>query len=108
MERRFTFDGVAALYDEIRPDYPNAVFDDVVAIANLELRDSILEIGCGTGRATRSFLSRGFRVVAIEPGSELIRVARKNLEDFQKVELIESTFEAWPPEVSAFRLLVAA
>jgi len=75
---------VAALHDEIRPDYPNAVFDDVVAIANLEPGVSILEIGCGTGQATQRFLSRGFRVVAIEPGSELMRVARKNVADFQK------------------------
>ena len=29
MERRFTFDGVASLYDAARPGYPEALFDDV-------------------------------------------------------------------------------
>jgi SAM-dependent methyltransferase len=39
---------------------------------------SILDIGCGSGRDTKYFLSKGFKVTALEPSSELARLAEEN------------------------------
>ncbi len=108
MERRFTFDGVASLYDAARPGYPEALFDDVASAAGLAGDDAILEIGCGTGQATRRLAPRGSRIVALEPGPELIRVARERLADHSNVEFVNSTFEAWPLRPDPFKLVVAA
>ena len=36
MEQRFTFDQVATLYNAARPDYPEALIEDVVSYADLK------------------------------------------------------------------------
>jgi SAM-dependent methyltransferase len=108
MEPRFTFDQIAAVYAAARPGYPEALIDDVISYADLKADDAILEVGCGSGQATKSFAPRGFRIVAIEPGPELILAARESLARFGNVEFVEATFEAWPATPAVFRLLVAA
>jgi ubiquinone/menaquinone biosynthesis C-methylase UbiE len=108
MERRFTFDGVAELYDAARPGYPETLVDQVSRAAGLRPGDRVLEIGCGTGKATRLFAQRGVRVVALEPGSNLIGVARRSLTEFPNIEFIDSTFEEWSPEPATFKLVYAA
>jgi SAM-dependent methyltransferase len=106
MERRFSFDKVAELYQAARPDYPHELFDDVAA--GLAAAGSILEIGAGSGKATEGFLRRRFSVVAIEPGEDLIRVAKERLAELGRVRFVPSTFEAWKPEKPSFDLVVAA
>jgi SAM-dependent methyltransferase len=108
MEQRFTFDAIAALYDAARPDYPDALFVDVAAIAGLAPDDSILEIGCGTGRATQALARWGAPVLALDPGPALLDVARRRLAAFPNVRFAEATFEAWPLEPDAFGLVAAA
>ena len=58
-ERRTTFDQVPELYDRARPGYPPELFDDLELVAGLTPDSSVLEIGAGTGQATRSFADRG-------------------------------------------------
>jgi ubiquinone/menaquinone biosynthesis C-methylase UbiE len=108
VEQRFTFDQVASVYSNARPDYPDALVDDVVAYADLKPNDRILEVGCGTGQATKSFAKRGFPILATDPGSEMLRGARESLAGFSNVEFLQTTFEAWPTDRAAFRLIIAA
>jgi hypothetical protein len=68
---RRTFDTAADLYEAARPSYPDELFDDLVELAALEPGDRLLEIGCATGKATRSLLERGFSVVCVELGAQL-------------------------------------
>jgi SAM-dependent methyltransferase len=108
MERRFTFDQVANLYRASRPDYPESLVDDVVSYADLKPNDPVLEVGCGTGQATKSFARRGLRIIAIDPGPEMVRAARETLANFDNVELIQPTFEAWRANEAPFQLIIAA
>lgn len=108
MEQRFTFDRVAVLYDAARPDYPEALFDDVTVAANPGDDDTVLEIGCGTGQATRRLATSGFQIVALDPGPELIRIARDRLAKHSNIEFVNATFEAWPPRPDPFKLVLAA
>ena len=108
MEQRFTFDEVASTYAAARPNYPEALTDDVLSYADLQPGDRILEIGCGSGQATKSFARRGFAILALDPGAALIRAAREHLAAFANVELLETTFEAWPAREAVFRLVIAA
>lgn len=108
MEQRFAFDEIANVYRAARPDYPEALIKDVVSYADLKRSDKILEVGCGTGQATKSFAKRGFTIVAMDPGPEMLRGAGEVLADFCNVEFLETTFEAWPATQGEFRLIVAA
>ena len=104
MEERFAFDQIANVYKVARPGYPEALIEDVVSYADLKQGDHILEVGCGTGQATKGFAKRGFPIVAMDPGPEMLR----GVAGFSNVELLETTFEAWPANQGAFRLIVAA
>jgi trans-aconitate methyltransferase len=108
MEQRFTFDQVANLYNAVRPHYPEALTEDILSFADLKQNDKILEIGCGTGLATKSFAKRSFPIVALDPGPEMLRAARESLAGFNNVVFLETTFEAWPATRAEFRLIITA
>jgi SAM-dependent methyltransferase len=65
------FDREADAYEAVRPSYPDALVDDIVALARLRPGARVLEVGSGTGQATRLFLARGFAVTAVEAGKAL-------------------------------------
>ena len=69
MEARRSFDGVAEVYERIRPSYPPAMFDDLFAV--LPPDPEVLEVGPGPGKATRDLLRRGAQVHAVEIGPAL-------------------------------------
>lgn len=108
MERRFSFDGVAKLYDAARPGYPDALFDDCISEARLKSDERILEVGSGTGKATAGFARRGFSILAVEPGAQMIAAAKEALSQYGNIAFVQSTFEMWPPEPRAFGLVASA
>jgi SAM-dependent methyltransferase len=108
MEQRFTFNTVAELYDQARAGYPQALYDDLMAFANLSAGDAVLEVGCGTGKATEEFARRGLNVVALDPGPDMIAAAQRRLGPLNGVRFVQTTFEAWPVEAGDFRLVAAA
>jgi SAM-dependent methyltransferase len=107
-EQQFTFDEVAELYDRTRPRYPEALVDELVALSGISEGGRILEIGCGTGQLTAALASRGFRMVCLEPGPRLARIAQKRLAAFPTIEVVSQTFEAWTLDPAAFSLVVSA
>ena len=70
------FNEIADEYDRHRPAYSDALVDRACEVAGLAPGATVLEIGCGTGQLTRSLLARGLRVVAVEPGEQLVARAR--------------------------------
>jgi SAM-dependent methyltransferase len=108
MEIGRTFDGVAALYDAQRTGYPDALFEDLLAIAGLSSGDRMLEIGCGSGQATAGFAARGLDITAIDPGSALVDLARQRFAGSPNVRFAVGSFEEWPFDAQPFRLVAAA
>ena len=107
-EQRFTFNEVGEQYDRYRPGYPESLFEDLLSLSGISPGDRILEIGCGTGQATKVLARRGFAMSCLEPGSQTASIARTNLEEFPGVDVLCTTFEAWPCEPAAFGLVFAA
>ena len=88
------FDSVAELYDRARPTYPPAVIDDVAALG-----PRILEIGPGTGQATRALVERGAEVTAVELGPRLAAIARRNV---PRADVLTADFDTWEPEHAGY------
>ncbi|WP_351231817.1 class I SAM-dependent methyltransferase [Streptomyces sp. NPDC002133] len=72
------FDSVASQYAAARPGYPAALYDAVQELTGRPLKGSrVVDVGAGTGIATRGLRDRGARTLAVEPGhamaAELLR-----------------------------------
>ena len=102
-----TFNTAATLYEDIRPGYPEELIRDVVDISGINNHSRILEVGCGTGKATRPFAERGYELVCLDIGADLIAVAKEKLREFPNVSFVEQAFEAWKPE-GKFDLIISA
>ena len=102
------FNEVPELYDRVRPSYPEELFADLVTVTGMGERSSVLEVGCGTGQATRSLAALGCSVTAIEPGPEMAALARQRIATFGNVEVETSTFEEWDDHGRRFDVLVSA
>jgi len=87
------FDEIAAEYDRHRPAYPDELVDQACQVAGIGSGDHVLEVGCGSGQLTRGLAARGLHVTALEPGKNLIALARQNLAGAGEVEFVNAQFE---------------
>jgi SAM-dependent methyltransferase len=108
-ELRRTFGQDAELYDQARPRYAAAVFDDLARLAGLGPGARVLEIGCGTGIATLPLAQRGYHITAVELSTDLATVARRKLLPFgDQVHIEVDTFESWPLPREPFDAVISA
>jgi len=98
-ERAGSFGQDARQYDRARPGYPSALVDFLLA----NRPRAVLDVGCGTGIATRIFSNRGLTVVGVEPDERMAAVARGH-----GVNVEPGTFEEWDPAGRLFDLLISA
>src|SRR5215211_7921036 len=66
----------AESYERFRLGYPDEVVDRTLAYAGRPVRTAV-EVGSGTGKATRAFASRGIRITALEPDPSMFTVLRR-------------------------------
>ena len=88
--RALSFGVIAEAYERFRPGYPPALFDTVMAYAGHPVRTA-LEVGAGTGKATRLFAQRGVAVTATEPDGSMLAELRKHVA--AHVETVHAAFE---------------
>jgi SAM-dependent methyltransferase len=72
--KRFT--GLAEIYAQARPTYPEDAIKCLISQAGLHEGSVIADIGCGTGISTRLFGGHGFKVIGIEPNEDMLEKAR--------------------------------
>jgi SAM-dependent methyltransferase len=101
------FDEDATAFDRTRPVCPSELFDDLVRLGNLTTGKQVVEVGAGTGQATRPLAERGLTITAIELGPDLAAVARANLACFESVKVLTGSFEDWQPFGAVFDAVVA-
>ncbi|WP_157251861.1 class I SAM-dependent methyltransferase [Nonomuraea typhae] len=67
------FDRVAEAYDAARPHYPDEVYGALSEISGVPLAGAtVVDVGAGTGILTRALQARGARVLAVDPGAEML------------------------------------
>lgn len=76
--RALRFGSVARAYERFRPGYPEELVDEVLTYAGRSVVTA-LEVGAGTGKATRVFARRGIAVTATEPDPEMLVELQKHV-----------------------------
>lgn len=65
------FTGKAKSYDRARPRYPLAALDFIASHCRLNKHSLLVDVGCGTGIASRAFAEAGFTVIGVEPNDDM-------------------------------------
>jgi SAM-dependent methyltransferase len=102
--RALSFGAVAEAYERFRPGYPVELFELITAYADGPIRTA-LEIGAGTGKATRLFVQGGIAVTATEPDAAMLAELRKQLP--ANVTTVQAAFEDLPLD-SSYELVYSA
>jgi SAM-dependent methyltransferase len=95
--RAESFGSVAEQYDRYRPSYPGALIDDLVALRP----GSILDVGCGTGKAAVLLAARGLSVLGVEIDARMAAVARAH-----DLSVEVGAFETWDDAGRRFDLII--
>ncbi|MGN6871053.1 MAG: class I SAM-dependent methyltransferase [Solirubrobacteraceae bacterium] len=86
-------------YDRTRPGYPAAMVERVVAASP---GPRVLDVGCGTGIASRQFQAAGCRVLGVEIDARMAEFARGT-----GIEVEVAKFEDWSPAGRTFDAVVS-
>ena len=66
------FELVADVYERARPQYPAEAVAWLAEQLDLRAGRTVLDLGAGTGKLTRSLVETGARVIAVEPGDAML------------------------------------
>lgn len=105
---RELFDTNAENYDKFRPGYPDEVFDTIIRKSNLSEDAKILEIGCGTGQASKYFAKLGFDLTCLEMGPNLSQITKEKLSSFPNASVQNIAFEDFEMSTEPFDLIISA
>lgn len=65
------FTGLADIYAKYRPGYPAEALDFIRSRTGLGRGSVLIDVGCGTGIASRLFAAQGLQILGIEPNAEM-------------------------------------
>lgn len=102
------FDREAGDYDAARPEYPPDLYRDLLRYQPLGPDSRALEIGLGTGKASGPILDTGCSLTGLEPGENLLSLARERLGEPDNLVLHGCTLQDFACGDGVFDLVYAA
>lgn len=98
---------MAEAYERFRPGYPAKIVALAVAPAIGRVARA-LEVGAGTGKATRVFAAAGIDVIASEPDEAMLGVLTRECADLPVTPMLGAFEDLDPASIGAVDLLYAA
>ncbi len=108
MDLRYTFNEDVKNYDSIRPRYPAKMFEDIFKYSRISPDSNVLEIGIGTGQATKLFLDKGCKLTAVELGENLADYCKVKFENYKNISIINDDFLKCDLPENSFDLIYSA
>lgn len=108
MDLRKTFNENVLNYANARPGYMQELFADIFDYAQINPNGKALEIGIGTGQATKPFLDRGYFVTAVELGDQLAAYAKTKFASYSNFHILHADFMETELEAESFDILYSA
>ena len=91
-EFRRVFDTIPEEFDKYRPTYCPELFADLILTAGIDKTKSVLELGPGTGQATKPILSTGCDYHAIELGEHLTAKMVEKFKSYDNFHIVNDDF----------------
>lgn len=105
MDHRLTFNEDAANYDKWRPVYCGELFQDIIAYSRIGPGRRAIEIGIGTGQATRPILETGCELAAVELGKNLAEYSQSKFREFNPFKVHHTSFEDFTSQENSADLI---
>ncbi|MBN2794658.1 MAG: class I SAM-dependent methyltransferase [Clostridia bacterium] len=103
-----TFNTVVSLYDQWRPTYCEDLYHEIFKHVTLNTESHILEIGIGTGQATKPFLDLGCQVTAVELGKDLAEFTLKKYSNYTNLKIQLGLFQDFKEHDKTYDLIYSA
>lgn len=94
-------------YIRYRPTYPQAIVEFLQEACQLTSTTTIADIGSGTGLLSDVFLKNGYRVIGVEPNSDMRLASQEFLKDYPRFTSIDATAEETTLENHSIDLITA-
>jgi SAM-dependent methyltransferase len=98
---RARYDGLAAWYEQFRPELPADEFDALRRLVG-EGRGRCIDVGCGTGLVCEALQRFGWSTVGVDASEDMLRLARE-----RGVEVLQAPAESLPFENESFDAAVS-
>lgn len=105
---KMTFNEDEINYDRYRPTYPHELFADILSYSSILKQCNLLEIGIGTGQATKPFLDLGCQVLAMDIGDRMCNYVKEKYDKYPNFEVIHTDFMLHPIKKNSFDLIYSA
>lgn len=103
-----TFDNSAIDYDKSRPLYVKDLYDDIFKYKQINSDSHVLEIGIGTGKATKPLLDTKCHFIGLEPGEHLAAIAKDRFQNYTNFALYNQTLQDFVSPNEYFDFIYAA
>lgn len=94
---RMIFDKVSESYLEARPEYPQEIYEDILAKLfdgnSNNMLDNVLEVGSGAGQASKKLSTFAQSLECIEPGKSFVKILNTIFKDNNSIKTHQCTFE---------------
>lgn len=95
MDERLTFNENIENYEKWRPTYCDGLFKDIIEYSQIEHGKKAIEIGIGTGQATKPFLDTGCELTAVELGEDLAEYSKSKFQEYKNFTVCNTAFEEY-------------
>jgi SAM-dependent methyltransferase len=108
LDFRKIFDSIPDEFDKWRPRYCYELFTDLIEYAKLDSSKTALEVGPGTGQATKPILNTGCSYLAIELGENFVDFTKNKFSTFDNFQIVNADFETYDFGRDRFDLVFSA
>jgi SAM-dependent methyltransferase len=105
--RKWALQSSNEMVEYYMPDYPEELITTIINRANLTAGSKLLEIGAGSGRATKLFTDFGFEILCAEPCANLAEKGSERFKD-KNIKYIVSLFEDYSEPTEYFDAIISA
>lgn len=108
MDKRLTFNEDVENYEKWRPTYCDELFEDIIEYSQIDQSKTAIEIGIGTGQATRPFVETGCELTAIELGKDLAEYSKMKFLEYKNFTVRNTAFEEFECPDGSIDLIYSA